>query len=80
MKNLLIQNQNKFYKDYKIIVVAGQSAGIGIKAIEPVKKAMKNPIETRTIALTCGKLTTGVTIELNHGYRTIKINPYRRIS
>lgn len=62
MKNLLLQKQNTFYNDYKIIVVAGKSAGIGIKAIEPVKKAMKNPIETKTIALTCGKLTTGVTI------------------
>lgn len=63
MSNLLNQKQNKFYnKSYKILVAAGQSAGVGIKAIEPIKEAMENPLNTRTITLTCGKLTTGVTI------------------
>ena len=62
MKNLLHQRQNKFFDDYKIIVCAGTKAGIGIDAVKPVKEAMGNPLKTKTITLSCGKLTTGVTI------------------
>ncbi|MGQ9657650.1 MAG: DEAD/DEAH box helicase [Fimbriimonadales bacterium] len=62
MRNLLRQRQNRFYHDYKVIVAAGKEAGIGVKALEPVLKAMGNPLETKTITLTCGKLTTGVTV------------------
>lgn len=62
MKNLMLQKQNIFYHDYKIIVAAGTKAGIGLDAIYPVYKAMDNPLETKTITLSCGKLTTGVTI------------------
>lgn len=62
MRNLLLQKQNKFYHDYKIIVAAGSSAGIGVKALPPVLEAMGDPLKTKTITLTCGKLTTGVTI------------------
>ncbi len=62
MRNLLRQRQNKFYHDYKIIVAAGESAGIGVAALPPVLEAMGNPLETKTITLTCGKLTTGVTV------------------
>lgn len=63
MKNLLMQKQNVFYHDYKIVVAAGLEAGIGLKAIDPVKKAMKNPLNSKSITLSCGKLTTGVTIK-----------------
>lgn len=63
MKNLLIERQNIFFKDYKIIVAAGNEAGIGVKALEPVKKAMAEPLNSKTITLTCGKLTTGVSIK-----------------
>ncbi|WP_298614233.1 GIY-YIG nuclease family protein [uncultured Thermosynechococcus sp.] len=62
MRNLLAQRQNKFYHDYKVIVAAGAAAGIGPKALPPVLEAMGNPLETKTITLTCGKLTTGVTV------------------
>jgi len=62
MKNLLIQKQNTFYHDYEIVVVAGKSAGTGIDALPPVYNAMQNPLETKTITLSCGKLTTGVTV------------------
>ena len=63
MRNLLEQRQNKFYHDYKIIVAAGVEAGIGVEALQPVEDAMDNPLETRTITLSCGKLTTGVSVK-----------------
>jgi hypothetical protein len=63
MENLLKEKQNTFYHDYKIINSSGNKAGSGIKALEPVRKAMDNPIKTKTITLSCGKLTTGVTIK-----------------
>jgi hypothetical protein len=62
MKNLIEQRQNTFYHDYQIIVCAGTKAGIGLEALKPVRKAMENPLNTETITLSCGKLTTGVTI------------------
>jgi len=63
MKNLMEQKQNKFYYDYNIVVAAGKSAGIGVEALPPVFKAMDNPLKTKTITLSCGKLTTGVTVK-----------------
>lgn len=62
MANLLAQKQNAFYHDYKINVCAGTSAGVGLDALRPVQASMGNPLETKTITLSCGKLTTGVTI------------------
>ena len=49
--------------DYKINVCAGTQAGIGVAALEPVRRSMGDPLETKTITLSCGKLTTGVTIK-----------------
>lgn len=63
MANLLAQKQNAFYHDYKINVCAGTKAGVGLAALEPVQQSMGNPLETKTITLSCGKLTTGVTIK-----------------
>lgn len=63
MANLMAQKQNTFYHDYKIIVAAGPQAGIGVEALPPVLEAMDNPLETKTITLSCGKLTTGVTVK-----------------
>ncbi|OGV32730.1 MAG: restriction endonuclease [Lentisphaerae bacterium GWF2_45_14] len=63
MRNLLGQKQNKFYHDYKIIVAAGTNAGIGVEALKPVLDAMDNPLKTKTITLSCGKLTTGVSVK-----------------
>ena len=62
MNNLIQQRQNKFYQDYQIIVAAGSDAGIGVSALAPVKNAMANPLKTKTITLSCGKLTTGVSV------------------
>ena len=62
MKNLIEQRQNTFYHDYKVIVCAGTKAGIGLDALKPVQAAMANPLNSKTITLSCGKLTTGVTV------------------
>jgi len=63
MSNLLAQKQNKFYHDYKVIVAAGMSAGIGVEALPPILAAMENPLMSKTITLSCGKLTTGVSVK-----------------
>ena len=63
MANLLAQKQNTFYHDYKINVCAGTGAGVGLNALAPVQNSMGNPLETKTITLSCGKLTTGVTVK-----------------
>jgi hypothetical protein len=62
MGNLLAQRQNSFYRDYKVIVAAGPEAGVGAHALPPVLEAMDTPLTSKTITLTCGKLTTGVTV------------------
>ena len=62
MANLLAEKQNEFYKAYKVNVCAGPEAGIGVAALEPVEQSFGDPLQTRTITLSCGKLTTGVTI------------------
>ena len=63
MSNLLSQRQNKFYHDYKVIVAAGTDAGIGVEALPPILDAMENPLTSKTITLSCGKLTTGVSVK-----------------
>ena len=63
MANLLKRRQNTFYHDYKVIIAAGTEAGIGIDALKPVYEIMNNPLETKTITLSCGKLTTGVSVK-----------------
>lgn len=63
MANLLQRRQNQFYHDYRIIIAAGTEAGIGVDALNPVYKTMDNPLETKTITLSCGKLTTGVSVK-----------------
>ncbi len=63
MRNLLEERQNRFYHDYRVVVAAGTEAGIGADALPPVLDAMRNPLETKTITLSCGKLTTGVTVK-----------------
>lgn len=63
MRNLLAQKQNVFYHGYTINVCAGTGAGIGASELEPVLKSMGDPLEAKTITLSCGKLTTGVTVK-----------------
>lgn len=62
MANLLKERQNTFWHDYSVIVAAGTSAGIGLDALPPVRRAVGNGFDTKTITLSCGKLTTGVTV------------------
>lgn len=62
MRNLMTKRQNRFYHDYGVVVAAGSDAGIGVESLPPVLKAMDDPLKTKTITLSCGKLTTGVTI------------------
>ena len=63
MANLLKSRKNVFYHDYTVNVCAGSGAGIGVAALEPVLRSMGDPLETKTITLSCGKLTTGVTVK-----------------
>jgi hypothetical protein len=62
MANLLAEKHNTFWHDYKVIVAAGTTAGIGLDALPPVRKAIGSGFDSKTITLSCGKLTTGVTV------------------
>ena len=62
MKNLLEEKQNVFWQEYQVIVAAGAGAGIGLEALPPVRSAIRGGHDTKTITLSCGKLTTGVTV------------------
>ena len=62
MANLLAEKQNVYWHDYAVLNVAGPGAGIGLDALPPVRKAIGNGLNTKTITLSCGKLTTGVTV------------------
>lgn len=62
MANLLAERQNTFWHDYTVVVAAGASAGIGLDALPPVRDAIGSGFDTKTITLSCGKLTTGVTV------------------
>lgn len=63
MRNLLNEPQNTFFRDYRINVAAGVEAGVGLAALERVQETMQDPLKSKTITLTCGKLTTGVTVK-----------------
>ncbi|MDH5641656.1 MAG: restriction endonuclease, partial [Nitrospira sp.] len=62
MANLLAEKHNTFWRDYTVVVAAGASAGIGLDALPPVRSAIGSGFATKTITLSCGKLTTGVTV------------------
>ena len=55
-------NNDPFFSNYTIIRAAGSDTPGGKFAKEPVENAIKNGLSTNTITLSCGKLTTGVTI------------------
>src|SRR5699024_6233940 len=65
MKNLMMERQNTFYHDYNINVAAGPAAGIGLDVSPPVQESMNKPtpFESKSITLSCGKLTTGITVK-----------------
>jgi len=62
MANLFREKHNTFWHDYEVIVSAGPSAGIGLDALPPVRQAIGNGFDTKSITLSCGKLTTGITV------------------
>ena len=62
MANLLAEKHNIFWHDYDALVAAGASAGIGLDALPPVRRAIGSGFDTKTITLSCGKLTTGITV------------------
>jgi len=62
MANLFAEKHNTFWHEYEVRVAAGASAGIGLDALPPVRKAIGSGFETKTITLSCGKLATGVTV------------------
>ena len=62
MANLLRTKHNVYWHDYQILTVAGTGAGIGLDALPPVRNAIGSGFESKTITLSCGKLTTGVTV------------------
>ena len=62
MANLLYEKHNTFWHDYTVIAAAGTSAGIGLEALPPVRHAIGSGFDTKTITVSCGKLTTGVTV------------------
>lgn len=62
MANLLAEPHNVYWHDYDVVVAAGASAGIGLDALPPVRQAIGSGFESKTITLSCGKLTTGVTV------------------
>ncbi|MEQ6897961.1 DEAD/DEAH box helicase family protein [Microbacterium sp. KR10-403] len=62
MKNLLAEPQNAFWRDYRVVNVSAPEVGVGLDALPPVRKAIGSGFDTKTITLTVGKLTTGVTV------------------
>ena len=59
----LLSKKGSFYSSYKIVVAAGNEAGMGEKALEPVKDAIgPNPLTSISITLSCGKLSMGVSV------------------
>ena len=62
MANLLAEKHNVFWHEYRVVTAAGVDAGIGLEALPPVRKAIGSGFTTKTITLSCGKLTTGVTV------------------
>lgn len=64
MENLLRAPQNlAFWGDYQVVMAAGPRAGLGLAAVKPVRDKIGEGYNTKTITLSCGKLTTGVTIK-----------------
>lgn len=62
MADLLAEKHNTFWNQYQVVVAAGTTAGIGLEALPPVRNAIGSGFDGKTITLSCGKLTTGVTV------------------
>ena len=62
LKELMMKNET--FSLFNIVNVAGTGDDSGYEALEAVENAIgKKPEETYTITLSCGKLTTGVTVK-----------------
>lgn len=61
----LLENDEVFGQDFEIVNVAGEEENAKIKdPLKRVKDAISDfPDETRTITLSCGRLTTGVSVK-----------------
>ena len=57
-----ILSNDPFFSRYTIIRAAGTDTPGGKAAKNPVENAIKDGLSTNTITLSCGKLTTGVTV------------------
>ena len=62
MANLLAEKHNVSWHEYAVVIAAGPDAGIGLAALPPVRDAIGSGFDTKTLTLSCGKLTTGVTV------------------
>jgi hypothetical protein len=62
MENLLVEKQNVFWHEYAVVNLSAPAVGVGLDALPPVRNAIGRGFDTKTITLTVGKLTTGVTI------------------
>jgi len=62
MANILREKHNVHWHEYNVIVAAGATAGVGLKALPPVRRSIGSGFDTKTITLSCGKLATGVTV------------------
>ena len=73
MSNLLTEKHNvPAWGKYSVLNVSGTKAGIGLDALGPVKSAIGSGYDTATITLSCGKLTTGVTVPQHKNCRPLK--------
>jgi hypothetical protein len=62
MANLLGREAERVLARLRSAHVAGRPAGIGLDALPPVRKAIGSGSTPRRSRLSCGKLTTGVTV------------------
>ncbi|PZU45120.1 MAG: restriction endonuclease [Microbacterium sp.] len=62
MANLLAAPHNTFWHDYAVANVSAPGVGVGLAALPPVRTAIGSGFDSKTITLTVGKLTTGVTV------------------
>ena len=63
MQNLLAERHNTFWHDYTVVNVSADGVGVGLDALPPVRDAIGSGYDTKSITLTVGKLTTGVTVK-----------------
>lgn len=62
LKSLMLEN--RIFSQFNIVNVAGTGDDNGYEALDAVEKAIgENPDDSYTITLSCGKLTTGVTVK-----------------